>query len=182
MIRSEYGFILSWTHTRGEQYNFKGGGGRGFQWELCNNKQNPSNFSSWPKNTADISGSHHWSPSKMTSGERARKFHTDDVSLPGSGQWIWLAEARFPRGTANRKHCSDPGSEASSVWNFCSHSKEVISRETSGDVGKFGCFLRYFSPMNSDQHALKKWQKKIGNSNKKKNNEPFVANSCWGQI
>ena len=132
----------------------RGERGRGFQWQLCNNKPNPSNFSSWPKNTADVSGSHHWS------GERARNFHTDDVSLPGSGRWIWLAEAHFPRGTANRKHYSDLGSEASSVWNFFSLSSEVISRETSGGVGKFGCFLRYFSSMNGYQHALKKWQKK----------------------
>ena len=36
--------------------------------------------------TADISRRHHWFLRKMTSEKRAQKFHTDDVSLPSSGQ------------------------------------------------------------------------------------------------
>ena len=32
-----------------------------------------------------ISRHHHWFPLEMTSKERAQKFHTDDVSLPKSG-------------------------------------------------------------------------------------------------
>ena len=35
----------------------------------------------------------------------------------------------FPRGTANQKHYSDLGSDASSVWNFCARSSDVIWRE-----------------------------------------------------
>ena len=40
----------------------------------------------------------------MTSEEWAQKFHTDDVSLPRSGSYIWLVKANVPRGTNNRKY------------------------------------------------------------------------------
>ena len=50
---------------------------------------------------------------------------TDDASLPRSGWCLWLAEANFPRGTANQKHCPDLSSDASSVWNICA---SVITR------------------------------------------------------
>ena len=40
---------------------------------------------------------HHWFPRKMTSEERAQKFHTDDVSLPWSGLCFWLSEANLQR-------------------------------------------------------------------------------------
>ena len=32
----------------------------------------------------------------MTSEERTQKFRNDDVSLPGSGECIWLVEEQFP--------------------------------------------------------------------------------------
>ena len=38
---------------------------------------------------------HHWFPYEMTSENRMQKFHTDDVSLPGSGKHFLLAEANF---------------------------------------------------------------------------------------
>ena len=40
----------------------------------------------------------------MTSEGWAQKFHTDDVSLPRSGSYIWLVEANVPRGTNNQKY------------------------------------------------------------------------------
>ena len=167
MIRSECGFILSWTHTRGEQYNFKGEReGEGFSDSCVTTNQihaifHPS-LRTQPTFPEAITG---FLAKWRLGNERGNSIlMTMMMSLPGSGQWIWLAEARFPRGTANRKHYSDLGSEASSVWNFCSRSSEVISPETSGGVAKFGFFLRYFSSMKGDQHALKKWQKKLRTS------------------
>ena len=38
---------------------------------------------------------------------------------------LWFAEANFPRGTTNQKHCPDLSSDASSVWNICA---SVITR------------------------------------------------------
>ena len=40
----------------------------------------------------------------QTSEEWAQKFHTDDVSLPRSGSYIWLVKANVPRGTNNQKY------------------------------------------------------------------------------
>ena len=45
---------------------------------------------------------YHWFPSQMTSEKRAQKFHTDDASLPRSGQCFWLVESNFPRGATNQ--------------------------------------------------------------------------------
>ena len=44
----------------------------------------------------------------------------------------------FPRTnqSTNQKHYPELNSNTSSVWNFCARSSDVISRETSGDVGK----------------------------------------------
>ena len=39
-----------------------------------------------PEKTADIWLRYHWFPRQMTSEKRAQKFHTDDASLPRSGQ------------------------------------------------------------------------------------------------
>ena len=38
---------------------------------------------------------HHWFPREMTSEKRAQKFHTNDASLPISGQCFWLVEENF---------------------------------------------------------------------------------------
>ena len=55
---------------------------------------------------------------RKTSEKRAQKFHTDDASLPKSGQCFWLVEANFTSGTTNQKHYPNLGSDASSVRNF----------------------------------------------------------------
>ena len=73
----------------------------------------------WPEKTADILPRHNWFPRQMTSEKRAQKFHTDDASLPRSGQCFWFAKANFPRGTTNQKHYPGLSSDFSSVWNFC---------------------------------------------------------------
>ena len=39
---------------------------------------------------------------EMTCEERAQKFHTDGMSLPGSRQCFRLVEANFPRSTTMR--------------------------------------------------------------------------------
>ena len=65
----------------------------------------------------------------MTSEKRAQKFHTDDPSLPRSGECFGLVESNFPRGTTNQKHYPDLGSDASSVWNSCPCFTDVIWRE-----------------------------------------------------
>ena len=48
--------------------------------------------------------------------------HLDPVSRATS-MWrthrFGLAEANFPCGTINQKHCTDLGGDSSSVWNFC---------------------------------------------------------------
>ena len=54
--------------------------------------------------------------------------HLDPVSRATS-MWrtlpFWLAEANFPCGTTNQKHCQDLGGDASSVRNFCAHFIDV---------------------------------------------------------
>ena len=44
--------------------------------------------------------------------------------------WVVLLTgwSRFPWGTTNQKHYPDPGSDPSSVWNFCAHFSDVISQ------------------------------------------------------
>ena len=50
-------------------------------------------------------------------------------SLPRSGYLSWLLEAGFPRNRTNEKHYSEPGSDMSSVWDFCSYCLDVILRK-----------------------------------------------------
>ena len=56
-----------------------------------------------------------WFPHKMTPDERAQKFHTDDMSLPGSGQCFWLVMLQKKFASTNQKHYPDLGSNVSSV-------------------------------------------------------------------
>ena len=43
--------------------------------------------------------------------------------------------------SANQKNYPDLGSDASSVWNFCTHLLDfIIHRETSGDIAKYQLF------------------------------------------
>ena len=81
-------------------------------------KKSPQH-STKPGKTDDIAQRHQKFLREMTSEKRAHKFHTDDASLPKTGQCFWLVEANFTSGTTNQKHYPDLGSDASSVWNFC---------------------------------------------------------------
>ena len=65
----------------------------------------------------------------MTSEKRVQKFHTHDVSLIKQDLGSvsdWLKQI-FSCGTANQKHHSDLGSDASSVWNFCACFSDFVS-------------------------------------------------------
>ena len=89
----------------------------------------------------------------MTSEKWAQKFHTDGASLPGSGSCFCLVEANFPRGT--KKLYPDLDSDASSVWNFCAHFSDVISRANQ-------CWRREMSAVFSSylaQGELGIWQR-----------------------
>ena len=92
----------------------------------------------WPEKTAYILPRHNWFPREMMSEKRAQKCHNDDASLPRSGQCFRLAEANFPRGTTNQKHYLDlgTGSDASTIWNFCTRFSTSFRGETSGDIAK----------------------------------------------
>ena len=83
-----------------------------------------------------MSRRYHWLPREMTSEKRAKSFHTDDASLPRTGQCFSLAKANFPRGTTNQKHYPDLDSDASSVWNFCARFLDVISRGNQRSCGE----------------------------------------------
>ena len=73
---------------------------------------------------------------EMTSEERAQKFHTDDVSVPGYG--LVVTCGKFD--STNQMHNGVLGNVASSVWNFSARFPDAISRESSGGVAKFGLF------------------------------------------
>ena len=87
-------------------------------WVSCwREKENTTFYLAW-ENRRHFATPSTVSPRK-TSEKRAQKFLTDDASLPRSGQCFWLVEANFTSGTTNQKHYPNPGSDASSVWNFC---------------------------------------------------------------
>ena len=49
----------------------------------------------------------------------------------------------YPRGPTNQKHYTDKSrDDASSVWNFCARSSDVIRGETSGGVAKCRLFSK----------------------------------------
>ena len=79
----------------------------------------------------------------MTSEKREQKFHTDDVSLPILGKCLWLIEAHFPHGKTNQKHYPDLGTDASSVWNFCTcFSNVALQGKPVVKSQNVSCFLR----------------------------------------
>ena len=45
----------------------------------------------------------------MISKERAKKFHTDDMSLPRSGWYSWLIKGNFLHGPTTQKYYPDVG-------------------------------------------------------------------------
>ena len=64
----------------------------------------------------------------MIPEKRAQKFHTDDASLPRTGKCFWLVMPRGKFAPTNQKHYPDLGSDASSVWNFCTCFLDLISQ------------------------------------------------------
>ena len=85
-------------------------------WVSCCTEKNTTFFLAW-ENRRHFATPPSVSPRK-TSEKRAQRFHTDDASLPKSGQCFWLVEANFTSGTTNQKHYPNLGSDASSVRNF----------------------------------------------------------------
>ena len=57
----------------------------------------------------------HWFLYRMTPKERAQKFYTDDMFLPGSGQCFWLVMLHGKFASTNQKHYPDLGGNVSSV-------------------------------------------------------------------
>ena len=116
----------------------------------------------------------------MTSGERVRKFHTDEGSLPGSGRWIWLAEARFPRGTANRKHYSDLGlwhvisMEFLQSFNRSHFAGKPVATSSNIHSPVFIIFFTSFFLHEWRPTCIKKMTTKMRNSNKK-----IITNLLW---
>ena len=95
-------------------------------------------FRNWPEKTVDIWRCYHWFPREKTTEKHAQKFHTDTrhyriwaVLLIGCSIFL-----------TNQKHYLDLGSDMSSVWNFCSRSWDVISRENQ-------CWCRKMSALFS---------------------------------
>ena len=80
-----------------------------------------------PEKTADIPR-RHWFPREMTSeeGRLRQKFHTDDASLPRSGECFWLVVPRGKFASTNQKHHPNVCSDTSLVWNFCALFSDVI--------------------------------------------------------
>ena len=78
-----------------------------------------------PEKTADIPR-RHWFSCQMTSEERRQKFHTDNVSLPRSGECFWLVVRRGKFASTNQKHHPDVCRDKSSEWNFCARFSDVI--------------------------------------------------------
>ena len=83
----------------------------------------------------------------MKSDKHTQKFH-DDVSLPRSGQFFWLVESNFPRGTTNQKHYPDLGNDTLQYGISELVSETSFGGETSGSVAK----CRLFSQATARLH------------------------------
>ena len=69
-----------------------------------------------------------WFPYEMTPEKQAQKCHTDNPSLPRSGQYFWLVAQSEKFASTNQMHQPDLGSDSSSVWNFYARLSDVVSR------------------------------------------------------
>ena len=88
----------------------------------------------------------------MTSEKRAQEFHTDDVSLPRSGQCFWLVEVNFV----------PPIRSTTQMWILTGHqygisalvSQTSLRGETSGGVAKcrLFCQANIFRDLFSNSH------------------------------
>ena len=120
-------------------------GYRALEWIISYNRAKCYSFCSLRKQPTFCNATK-WFSGEMTSEKRAQKFNTDDVSLPRSGECIWLAGEKFrsmhdrseelPRSflfffffnastqmlqpSKINKYYPDLGSDTSTVWNFCS--------------------------------------------------------------
>ena len=106
---------------------------------------------------ADISRHHLWFSREMTSEGQTQNFHTDDVSLPGSGKCFQLVEANFPRGATEQKHYPDVGSDTENI--FClkflqSFLRRYFTEKPVVTSSNVGCFLRLTKPRSSRFSAL----------------------------
>ena len=68
----------------------------------------------------------------MIPEKRVQKFRTDDASLPRTGKCFWLVMPHGKFAPTNQKHYADLGSDASSVWNFCTCFLDVILQGNQG--------------------------------------------------
>ena len=88
-----------------------------------------------PEKTAAIWRRCHWFPRQMTSEKRALKFHTDDATLPRSGQCFWLNQV---------SHVARPIRNTNQIWVVTRHqcgisalvSQTSFRWETGGGVAK----------------------------------------------
>ena len=76
--------------------------------------------------TANISQYYlyHWFFHKVIFGKWAKKFYTDDASLPKISIVLLIV---WKMASTYQKHCPDLGNDASSVWNFCTYFSDIIS-------------------------------------------------------
>ena len=68
----------------------------------------------------------------MIPEKRVQKFRTDDTSLPRTGKCFWLVMPHGKFAPTNQKHYADLGSDASSVWSFCTCFLDLISQGNQG--------------------------------------------------
>ena len=78
----------------------------------------------------------------MIPEKRVQKFRTDDASLPRTGKCFWLVMPHGKFAPTNQKHYADLGSDASSVWSFCTCFLDLISQ---GNQGRHRKMLVIFS-------------------------------------
>ena len=107
------GYILSKMH-----YKIRSSSGLSVQMGHSLKKQ-PSTF----RDTTTA-----WFPYEMTPEKQAQKCHTDNPSLPRSGQYFWLVAQSEKFASTNQMHQPDLGSDSSSVWNFYARFSDVVSR------------------------------------------------------
>ena len=87
----------------------------------------------------------------MTSVEQAQKFHTYDMSLPRSESLAGLiAWSKF---STNQKHYLDLSRDISLVWNFCTHSSDIILLVNQRWHHQMFLFSQLFSKGTNCQHS-----------------------------
>ena len=81
-----------------------------------------------PENTTDISRLHHCFPVKWRLRTAVRKEDINSILMTSTTRiWVVLLIG-WSKSSTNQKHYLDLGSDASSVWNFCTCFSDVISQ------------------------------------------------------